>query len=155
MPSYGREMEGTALTTTAAQVIPVLWVILVFQLGLFSPSEKGYLSMEAGEQHHKMPWLIAAALALTGAVMLCAEWTAINQLPKSSAPSGSAKELMRIGMWIGAFWVFALPTQPWVETTLDRSPVGRLKFRVWRRLGWKGEDPFCRDSPRSQDAEDG
>jgi hypothetical protein len=83
--------------------------------------------------------------------MLTAEWTAINALTKDSAPSERAKDLMQAGMWIGAFWVFALPTQPWIETVLDRTPIGRAKFWLWRKLGWKGEDPWQRAERREKE----
>jgi hypothetical protein len=41
-------VDRTAFYSTAAQVIQVLWVILVFQLGLFFPSEKGCLEVGRG-----------------------------------------------------------------------------------------------------------
>ena len=141
-------MDRTAFYSTAAQVIPVLWVILVFQLGLFFPSEKGYLALEAGEEHHKLPWVLAAAFALMGLLMLAGEQTAIGVLSSDSRPSGFQHDLVLAATWVGTFWVFFLPTQPWVETTFDRTPFGRLKFRLWRRFGWKGKDPWLKDQDR-------
>lgn len=143
-------MDRTALYATAAQVIPVLWIILVFQLGLFFPSGKGFLSMEADEKHHRLPWVLAAGFALMGLLMMWGELTAISALGGDDEPSNFQHNLVQAAMWVGAFWVFLLPTQPWVETTLDRTPLGRLKFRVWQRMGWQGDDPWLREKKKGE-----
>jgi hypothetical protein len=117
-------------------VIPVLWIVLVFQMRVYWPSESGgFLSMEADKRHHKMAWPMALILALTGLLMLFGEWTTIDVLTGHKDPNQETRDLVGTAMFIGAFWVFALPTWPWVETVLDRTPIGRAKFWLWRKLG--------------------
>jgi hypothetical protein len=130
------------LDSTAAQVLPVLWVILVFQLGFYSPSKKGYLSLEADERHHRIPAVLAWFFALLGLLMLFGETFSILALTTDKPASGFTEGVVKAALLLGTWQVFFFPTQPWFETALDRTPLGRAKYRAWQRAGWKGKDPF-------------
>jgi hypothetical protein len=136
-------MSYEAFFATGAQVIPILWVILVFEMKLYFPSSRGYLSMEAGEEHARIPWVIAAALVLTAALMFFGELRAIATLMGDDAPSDGDRDLVGAAISAGAFWTFILPAWPWVETTVDRTPIGRAKFWLWRKLGVGTPDPYA------------
>jgi hypothetical protein len=135
-------MSDDALFATAAQVIPVLWIVMMLELRLFFPSREGLLSMAADREHEKTPWLIAAALAVTGLLMILGEWRAITTLTQDEIPSDGDRDAVSRAMYAGVLWVFVLPWWPWVETTVDRTPIGRFKFWTWAKLGVGAPDPY-------------
>jgi hypothetical protein len=135
-------VSDEALFSTAAQVIPVLWIVMMLELRLFFPSPKGLLSGQADKEHQQTPWLTAAALAVTGLLMILGEWRAITTLVQDEVPSEGDRDVVARAMYLGVFWVFVLPWLPWVETTMDRTPLGRFKFWTWGKLGVGTADPY-------------
>lgn len=127
-----------SLYSTAAQVIPVLWIILVIELRVFGQEpKKGWISMEADERHREAPWLWAVILWAVGFMMWIGEILAINVLVDGD-PSEFSRQWIRLAIILGAAWVFMMPIQPWFEAWADRVPWmkrGKDRSYAWFAKG--------------------
>jgi hypothetical protein len=119
----------------AAQVIPVLWIVMVFQVRVFGrkTEEDGASSIESDETHRQVGWVTALVIAITGVSMWVGEGAALNCL-LAEEDTGLARGILKVALTLGVFWVFFIPTFPWVETLLERTPLESLRQRWFRWL---------------------
>jgi hypothetical protein len=133
--------QDLSLYSTGAQVIPVLWIILVIELRVFGGEpKKGWISMEADERHRQAPWLWAVILWAVGFTMWTAEIIAVNVLV-DGGPSEFSRQWIRLAIVLGAAWVFMMPIQPWFEAWADRVPwMKRGKDRSYARAAKRARE---------------
>ena len=136
-------MGHESFYSTAAQIIPVFWVVLVFQLRFFGREpKKGYLSLEADETHRKTGTSILFVICAVGFSLWIGEGTAIACLA-SEDDSALSRGVIRLSLTVGGLYVFLMPLQPWFEALLERTPLEPARQRLWRwlKVGEKKEDP--------------
>jgi uncharacterized membrane protein len=129
--------------STAAQIIPVLWVVLVFQLRFFGREpKKGYFSLEADEMHRKTGTSLLVIICAVGFLLWVAEGTAIGCLA-SEEDTAFSRGLIRLALALGTLYVFIMPLQPWLEALLERTPLERVRQKLWKwmKVGEQGEKP--------------
>ena len=72
-------------------------------------------------------------------IFLFAELAALHVVRTQEA-SGWREDLVQLALILGLLNVFFIPTQPYVETLLDRTPLYRAKVWLWRKTGSLGPD---------------
>lgn len=122
---------------TAAQVIPVLLLVLVVEFRLFGGNEaSGGWWASARELAPGERISTLTALWVVGYLLLFffAEMLSLDALRNRSAPE-YAEAVVWAALFLGFLMVIFVPVQPYIETLLDRTPAYRLKVWFWRRTG--------------------
>jgi hypothetical protein len=135
--------------STAAQVIPVLWIVLVFQLKLFGEKaeREGASSVEAEEVHRSANLPSLLVIVGTGLAFWLAEGLALDAL-LSEEDSGFSRGWIRVTLTLGLFFVFYIPVFPWFEALIERTPLEPLRQR-W--FGWLDRRRERRSEQKSSD----
>lgn len=143
-------MDHESFYATTAQVIPVLWVVLVFQIRLFGPQteEKGASDVEPSEVHRSTGTVTLVVIVFIGMVMWLAEALAIAAL-QSESDSSFSRAVIQLAIVSGGFLVFYIPVFPWFEALMERTPAERGRHWVWRKLR---VGPYSRKTELSEDA---
>lgn len=127
-------MDDSTFYAVTAQVIPVLWIILVVEMRLYGRAPKrGWQSMEADDQHRTASWWWALILVLIGFGLWIGELDAISALANGKG-SGFSREWIKESITFGALYVFLMPIYPWLDALLERvPPLKRFKDRQRER----------------------
>ena len=128
-------MAHESFYATTAQVIPVLWIVLVFQIRLFGTKaeEKGASDVEPDEVHRSAGTTTLVVIVFTGMVMWLAEALAIAAL-QSESDSSFSRLVIQLAMVSGGFLVFYIPVFPWFEALVERTPAEKGRQWIWRKL---------------------
>jgi hypothetical protein len=143
-------MDHESFYATTAQVIPVLWIVLVFQIRFFGTQteEKGASDVEPNEVHRSTGTMTLVMIVFVGIVMWLAEALAIAAL-QSESDSSLSRLVIQLAIVSGGFLVFYIPVFPWFEALIERTPAEKGRHWVWRKLG---VGPYSRKAKRSEDA---
>lgn len=143
-------MDHESFYATTAQVIPVLWVVLVFQIRLFGTQaeEKGASDVEPDEVHRSTGTMTLVVIVFIGMLMWLAEALAIAAL-QSESDSSFSRNVIQLAIVSGGFLVFYIPVFPWFEALVERTPAEKGRHWVWRKLG---VGPYSRKAEHSEDA---
>lgn len=128
-------MDHESFYATTAQVIPVLWIVLVFQIRFFGTQteEKGASDVEPNEVHRSTGTMTLVMIVFIGIVMWLAEALAISAL-QSESDSSLSRNVIQLAIASGGFLVFYIPVFPWFEALLERTPAEKGRHWVWRKL---------------------
>jgi hypothetical protein len=122
---------------TAAQVLPVIVLVLVVEFRLFGGTERPggwWASAHDLKPGERVSSWTALFVVVWLNLFFLAEILSLGALHRGSA-SGFTKWVVWTALVLGFQQIIFVPTQPYVETLLDRSPAYRLKVWVWRRTG--------------------
>lgn len=131
-------MDHESFYATTAQVIPVLWIVLVFQIRLFGPQteEKGASDVEPSEVHRSTGTMALVVIAFMGIVMWLAEALAIAAL-QSESDSSFSRTVIQLAIVSGGFLVFYSPVFPWFEALIERTSAEKgPTLGVAQAQGW-------------------
>jgi hypothetical protein len=128
-------MDHESFYATTAQVIPVLWIVLVFQIRFFGTQteEKGASDVEPNEVHRSTGTMTLVLIVFIGIVMWLAEALAIAAL-QSESDSSLSRLVIQLAIVSGGFLVFYIPVFPWFEALVERTPAEKGRHWVWRKL---------------------
>lgn len=128
-------MPNGAFYSTSAQVIPVIWIVLVFQLRFFGdkPERDGAATVAPEEMHRKAPTLFLFFIIGVAVLLWVAELSCLLSLLEKQDDS-LTRFLARIALVTGVSTVFYIPVAPWFEALVERSPVERYRQRWFRKL---------------------
>jgi len=114
-------MSREAFYSTAAQVIPVIWIILVFQLKAFGDKidKHGAGSVTPENSHRRAPVWFLIFLVLQGVLLWMAELAALGALMEISDGAFS-RGLVHVALFSGLSTVFYTPVAPWFEALVER-----------------------------------
>lgn len=142
-------MDSTEFFAVAAQVIPVLVLILVVEYRLFGGSgRRGEWWASAREpgpgERVGTPNALFAAFFLL--LLFAAEVLALDAV-RGGGGSTAAEWIVSTALLLGLLMVLLVPAEPFLEILLDRTPFYRV--RVWwrRRTGSLPAD--APDPPRA------
>jgi hypothetical protein len=128
-------MTHEAFYSTAAQVIPVMWIVLVFQLKFFGDKAErdGVARVEPEESHKQTPTWTLIFIVLVGFLLWTAELDALYAL-LDDADSDFTRQWIILALVGGGSLFFWTPIAPWSEALLER--VGWLERRRQRWFRW-------------------
>jgi hypothetical protein len=144
-------VDSTGFYTVAAQVIPVLVLILVVEYRLFGGGRQGEpeawwaSGREPGPgERVRTPNALFAALFLI--LLFVAELLALDAV-RTGAGSAAAEWVVSSALLLGLLMVLLVPAEPFLAILLDRTPLYRVRVWAGRRLGWIAAD--APDPPRA------
>ena len=128
-------MRHGAFYSTAAQVIPVIWIVLVFQLQFFGdkPERDGAATVAPEEMHRKAPTRFLFFIIGVAVLLWVAELSCLLSLLEERDDS-FGRFLVRLALVAGVSTVFYIPIAPWFEALVERSPAERYRQRWFRKL---------------------
>jgi hypothetical protein len=136
---------------TAAQVIPVLLLILVFEFRLFGGTH-GRGEWWASSREPRPGERVGTLNALVGVLFLgllfAAEVMALDAVRTGDA-STAAEIVVSAALLLALLVVLLVPTGPFLAILLDRTPLYRLRVALMRRSGRLA--PQAPDPPRAGD----
>jgi hypothetical protein len=130
-------VDSSAFFATAAQVIPVLILILVVEYRLFGGTGgRGEWWASArepgpGERVHTLNAFVAALFL---GLLFAAEVIALNAL-RTGGASALAEAIVAAALLFGLLIVLVVPALPFLAILLDRTPAYRLRVWTMRRAG--------------------
>lgn len=129
-------MRDTAYFSTAAQVLPVLFILLAVEFRVFGGGARGTWWASAGELKpgEKLPLLGSLFVVAACFGFAMAEITALSAV-LSGKPTQLQEDFVEATTTLLVVMVVFVPAQPHVEALLDRTPLYRFKVWWWRRTG--------------------
>lgn len=114
-------MSREAFYATAAQVIPLLWIVMVFQLKVFGDKvlKHGAASVQPEDQHRRAPTWFLIFIVVQGVLMFLAELDCLYSLVGEEDTAGSRAVIM-VALIGAVTMVFYTPVAPWFEALVDR-----------------------------------
>ena len=129
-------MTHSAFYSTAAQVIPVMWIVLVFQFRFFGDKVErdGLQSVEPEEMHRQAPTWSLIFIVFVGFLLWSAELDALYAL-LDGKDSNVTRQWVILALVGGGSLFFWAPIAPWSEALLERiGPLERARQRWFRWL---------------------
>ena len=144
-------MRDTAYFSTAAQVLPVLFILIVVEFRILGGSSGGgrwwasARQLPAGRKLSVTDSLVVVVICFS---FVMAEVTSFATI-RSGKPTDLQYDFVEAMTVVLLLMVIFVPAQPHVEALLDRTPAYRLKVWMWRRTGTlRPQDP---DPPKAHE----
>lgn len=130
-------MRSTTYFEVAAQLLPVLMLVVVVEFRIFGgTNQRGtwWVSAPTLQPGQRIGTLSALFVVAYCGLFFFAEMTALDVLREGKGTEGQA-DLVELALYMGVLMVFFVPAQPFIETLLDRTPLYRAKIWLWRKTG--------------------
>jgi hypothetical protein len=125
-------VDHESFYSTTAEVIPVLWIVLVFQLRFFGTKaeESGVREVGADDRHKSADTLSLVVIVAVGFGLWLSEAFAIAALAEAE-DSAFMRLWIKTAITAGGFLVFFVPVFPWFEALMERVPLLKAARRRW------------------------